>query len=275
MTTTGSRPRSLARSALNSACVALALAGCAASTSTLTTGTSGTGTATSYPDPAGAVTGTVRVLAAASLTDPLTALAKEFEAAHPGVQVALSFGSSTTLAQQVAEGADVDLFVSAGTRALDQLPASVKAAPTTTIAKNVLEIATPPGNPSKVNGLAALAAPHLDVVLCAATVPCGSAADAILTKAGINAHIVSREVDVKATLAKITLGEADAALVYHSDVVSAGPRVTGVEIPPEQNTTLDYPLVTVGSSGAAKEFAAFVRGPSGAKTLAAAGFLAP
>ena len=225
--------------------------------------------------PSSTLSGTVTVLAAASLTESFTALEKSFEAANPGVDVTISFGSSATLAQQIAQGAPADLYASAGTKALDQLPAEAKAKPTTTLAKNVLEIATPPGNPKKVTGLASLADASTNVVLCAETVPCGSAADAVLTKAAVTAHVVSREVDVKATLAKITLGEADAAIGYHSDVVAAGSKVEGVEIPAAQNTTLAYPLVRLTDTAATKAFADLLASAAGLKELEAVGFLAP
>ncbi len=191
-----------------------------------------------------AATSTVTVLAAASLTEPLTALARQYERSHNGVTVALSFGSSTTLAQQVAEGAPADVVAFAGTPALDLLPKDIfDNGGRATIARNTMEIATPADNPGRVRGLADLSIPSLDVVLCASTVPCGKAADTVLSRVGITPHVVSREVDVKATLAKVRLGEADAALVYHSDVVSAGDSVRGVPIAEAQNTTLDYPMV--------------------------------
>ncbi len=231
--------------------------------------------ASTRTSPTASLSGTVTVLAAASLTTPFTALAAEFEKEHPGVDVQFSFGSSTTLAQQIAQGAPADLFASAGTKALDQLPAGVATATTVTLARNVLEIATPAGNAKAVTGLASLANPDLAVVLCAATVPCGSAADAILATAGVSAHVVSREVDVKATLAKVTLGEADAAVVYHSDVVGAGSKVTGVEIPASANTTLAYPMVTLSSDPATTAFAAYLSGPDGVRALTESGFLAP
>ena len=219
---------------------------------------------------------TVTVLAAASLTEPLTRLAQEYEGTHDGVKVALSFGSSTTLAQQVAEGAPADVVAFAGTPALDLLPKeAIDQGGKATIARNTMEIATPLDNPGGVRGLADLANPSLDVVLCASTVPCGKAADTVLSRAGITAHVVSREVDVKATLAKVQLGEADAALVYHSDVVSAGGRVQGVVIPKVQNTTLDYPLVWLNTKADTTGFAELVRGAEGRAALVRAGFMAP
>jgi molybdate transport system substrate-binding protein len=217
---------------------------------------------------------TVTVLAAASLTTPFTELAEQYMADHPGTEVRLSFGSSTTLAQQVAQGAPADLLATAGTAPLAQL-GDVAPVERTTIARNTLEIATPPGNPAGVEGLADLASPDVDVVLCASTVPCGKAADEVLARAGVEAHVVSREVDVTATLAKVRLGEADAAVVYHSDVVSAAGAVEGVEVPPADNTTLPYPLVRLVGSPVAEDFAAYVAGPEGTAALTASGFLAP
>lgn len=245
----------------------LLLAGCAGGGGP---GTTGAAPAAAAPDEPGVVT----VLAAASLGSPLTALAEAYEAEHPGTTVRLSLGSSTTLARQVAQGADADLLATAGTAALDQLGDAVPTE-TTTIARNTLEIATPPDDPAGVGSLADLAREDVQVVLCATSVPCGRAADEVLARAGITAHVVSRELDVSATLAKVTLGEADAAVVYHSDVVSARGAVRGVQIPAAQNVTLAYPLARFGDDAAAEEFAAYVSGPQGRATLAAAGFLAP
>lgn len=220
--------------------------------------------------------GTVTVLAAASLTEPLTALAARYEQDHPGVGVRLSFGSSTTLARQIAEGAPVDVFASAGTAALDLLPADADAdGGRATIARNTVEIATPPDDPGNVTGLADLADPDVAVVLCASTVPCGRAADEVLANAGVTAHVVSREVDVKATLTKVTLGEADAAMVYHSDVVTAGDAVRGVAVPAADNVTLTYPLVWFDARPDVVGFAEYVAGPEGTAALERAGFLAP
>ncbi len=258
------------RDAAPLALAALLLAGCGGSADTAGR-TSGS--------PAGSATaseggGEVTVLAAASLTKPFTALAEAYEAAHPGATVRLSFGSSTTLAQQVAQGADADLLATAGTAALEQL-GDVEPTDTTTIARNTLEIATPTDNPAGVAGLADLARDDVDVVLCAASVPCGKAADEVLDRAGVTPHVVSREVDVASTLAKVTLGEADAAVVYHSDVVSSRGRVHGVEVPAEQNATLTYPLARFGDEPAAEAFAAYLAGTEGLAALASAGFLAP
>ncbi|GGL33846.1 molybdate ABC transporter substrate-binding protein [Phycicoccus endophyticus] len=260
-------PRRWSMRTLLPALAVVALAACSPATSE-DTGASGTGSAGSG--------GTVTVLAAASLTEPLTALAEAYEQDHDGVRVALSFGSSTTLAQQIAEGAPVDVYASAGESALDLLPAdAAQDGGRATIARNTVEIATPPDNPGGVAGLQDLADRDLDVVLCAETVPCGKAADEVLERAGISPHVVSREVDVKATLTKVTLGEADAAMVYHSDVVSAGSDVTGVEIPDADNVTLTYPLLWFSTDPDVVGFAQYVTGDAGRAALEKAGFLAP
>lgn len=219
---------------------------------------------------------TVTVLAAASLTEPLTVLAQEYEREHKNVDIALSFGSSTTLAQQVAEGAPADVVAFAGTNALKALPKDVEGqGGSATIARNSMEIATPPGNPGGVRSLADLADPGLDVVLCAAPVPCGAAADEVLARAGVSPHVVSREVDVKATLAKVRLGEADAAIVYHSDVASAGDAVLGIAIPAAQNTTLAYPMLWLNRRVHTLGFTRLVTGSAGREALTDAGFHAP
>lgn len=255
--------------------VALALGACSAATTQDTAPRSEAGSPTTSASASGA-TGTVTVLAAASLTKPLTELAEQYEKANPGVDVQLGFGSSTTLAQQIAEGAPADLYASAGEAALAQLPDNVASdGGRATIARNVLEIATPPDDTAAVTSLQDLGNEDLQVVLCAETVPCGKAADEVLAKAGITPNVVSREVDVTATLAKVTLGEADAAIVYHSDVVGAGDEVRGVEIPAADNVTLPYPLLWFSSEPDVLGFARLVSGPEGLAVLEKAGFLAP
>ena len=251
-----------------------ALTGCGSGStdSATSASTAMTPSASSTPSPSSTLSGTVTVLAAASLTESFTALEKSFEAANPGVDVTISFGSSATLAQQIAQGAPADLYASAGTKALDQLPAEAKAKPTTTLAKNVLEIATPPGNPKKVTGLASLADASTNVVLCAETVPCGSAADAVLTKAAVTAHVVSREVDAKATLAKLRLGEADAGLIYHSDVVSTKGAVTGIPLPSPYAVTVTYALVQLTDNPGVADLAQALTDATAKATYRAAGF---
>jgi molybdate transport system substrate-binding protein len=140
------------------------------------------------------------------------------------------------------------------------------------MAANTLEIATAPGN---VNALADLSRPTLKVLLCATTVPCGKAAVKTLTAAGVAAHVVSYETDVKAALAKVQLGEADAAIVYHSDGVSAGERAHGVQIPASVNQRLDYPTDRLTSDPTTAELMTCVLSDHGRKRLRDNGFLTP
>jgi molybdate transport system substrate-binding protein len=219
---------------------------------------------------------TVTVLAAASLTDAFTGLADAYERDHPGVSVDVSFGSSATLAQQVRSGAEVDVFASAGESALARLPGSLTAPERVVrIATTTLGIAVPQGNPAEVTGLGDLSRDDLDVVLCAETAPCGEAADAMLARAGVVPHVVSRELDARATLAKVALGEADAAVVYRADIVATADRVDGVAIPADDNVTTGYPLVRVSDDEHTRGFVDLVTSDAGRQALAEAGFGAP
>ena len=216
---------------------------------------------------------TVTVLAAASLTEAFTELATAYEDENPGVTVEVSFGSSTTLAQQIAEGAPADVYASAGTGALAQLPEGYAAdGGEEVLARNVLEIAVQQGDPHGITGLADFARDDLDTVLCAETVPCGRAADDAFAAAGITPTPASRELDVKATLAKVKLGEADAALVYRSDIVAADDAVEGVVIPDEENVTLDYPIVWFDEDEHTVGFVELLLGDRGQQVLTDLGF---
>ncbi|MBK8755746.1 MAG: molybdate ABC transporter substrate-binding protein [Actinomycetales bacterium] len=173
-----------------------ALAGCSSSTA-ISTDTS----PTTSPTSSAAGRRTVTVLAASSLTEPFAALATAYEQAHPDVTVRVSYGSSTTLAQQVTQGAPADIVALAGGEAVAQVSAAATAThPPIPFAENALVLGTPAANPARVGVLADLARPDVAVVLCVATAPCGRAADTALAGAGVTAHVVSREVDAKATL---------------------------------------------------------------------------
>ena len=223
---------------------------------------------------ASSLQGTVTVLAAASLTESFDELKKAFEAAHPGVTVETSYGSSATLVQQVDNGAPASVLALAGTAAAEPLDRSM-VKDSKTFATNVLEIAVPPSNPGQVESIGDLAKPDVKVVLCADTVPCGKAAQATFTKARIVPNVVSKEVDVKAALAKVKLAEADAAVVYQSDVVAAKGAVTGVTIEPRYNTTLHYPVITLVDDAATRAFVAYLLSDTGLATVQSFGFGAP
>ena len=217
---------------------------------------------------------TVTVLAAASLTESFNRLTADFQATHPGITVAASYGSSATLVQQVNQGAPAQVIALAGEAAAEPLDTSL-VKKSSIFASNVLEIAVPPDNPGSVHDINDLGRPGLKVVLCAETVPCGKAANATFTKARVVPSVVSREVDVKATLAKVKLGEADAAVVYHSDVVAADGAVKGVPIRDPFNTSLRYPIITLADDAATAEFVTHVLSTEGRATLQSFGFGAP
>lgn len=229
------------------------------------------------PAPSGAgdtPSGTVTVLAAASLTESFDSIARAFEAAHPGVAVEVSFGSSATLVQQVNHGAPADVIALAGESAAESLDASL-VRDRKVFATNVLEIAVPPSNPAAITSIDDLGRAGLKVVLCAPTVPCGMAADATFAKARIVPSVVSREIDVKATLAKVRLGEADAAVVYHSDVVAAKGAVRGISVPLPVNTTLRYPVIRLDDEPATRAFVELLLGDESRTTLTSLGFGVP
>ncbi|MFI0406908.1 molybdate ABC transporter substrate-binding protein [Actinomadura sp. 3N508] len=228
---------------------------------------------------AGAGGGTLTVFAAASLTEAFTSLGATFEGSHPGVQVRFNFGASSTLARQITQGAPADVFAAASPATMRTVTDAGDAAGSPQLlARNRLVIAIPKDNPGKVAKVADLSRPGLKVVLCAAQVPCGAAAAKALGAAGTEVEPVSREKDVKAVLTKVGLGEADAGLVYRTDVQAAGDRVTGIEFPEAAQAVNDYPLVEVADApqGAlAREFIRLVLGPQGRSVLTRAGFEAP
>ena len=247
---------------------ALLLSACGSTTPASDAQPRGTGASSS------SLQGTVTVLAAASLTESFDALKKDFEAAHPGVTVDTSYGSSATLVQQVNNGAPASVIALAGTGAAEPLDKSM-VKDSKTFASNKLEIAVPPSNPAGVTSIDDLAKPTVKVVLCADTVPCGKAAQATFKKAHVVPNVVSKEIDVKATLAKVKLAEADAAVVYHSDVVASKDTVKGVEIAPQDNTSLTYPVVTLADDAATQAFVAYLLSAKGLATVQSFGFGAP
>ena len=219
-------------------------------------------------------THTVTVLAAASLTESFDQLKTDFENSHPGIRVEVSYGSSATLVQQVNQGAPAQVIALAGEAAAESLDQNL-VTKSSVFATNVLEIAVPPDNPGTIDDINDLGRAGLKIVLCAETVPCGRAADATFKKARVVPSVVSREVDVKATLAKVKLGEADAAVVYRSDVVAADGAVTGVPIRDSFNTSLRYPIITLADDTATAEFVMYVLSAEGLATVQSFGFGAP
>lgn len=249
-----------------------------------------TGTTTTPAAPAGsgpsspALTGEITVLAAASLTESFTTIGTAFTATHPGTKVTFSFGSSATLATQVTSGAPADVFAAANETTMDTVEQAGLAVGRTDFVSNQLEIAVPAGNPGKITGLADFADADKKVVLCARQVPCGSAAVKVFEAAGITPEPDSYEADVKAALSKVTpLGssgqaEADAALVYRTDVKAGGTKIEGIEFPEAGQAINVYPIAGLKDSAnpaLASAFVAYVLSPDGQKVLTAAGFGSP
>jgi molybdate transport system substrate-binding protein len=219
---------------------------------------------------------TLFVFAAASLTETFSSLGKTFESSHPGVKVKFNFGGSSALAQQITQGAPADVFAAASPATMKTVTDAKDAAGApTTFVRNRLEIAVPPGNPGKVKTLKDLTNPKLKVVECAPQVPCGAAALKALAAARLKVKPVSQEQDVKAALTKVQLNEADAALVYRTDVKSAGGKVTGIDFPEAAQAINDYPIATLAHApqpALAKEFVQLVLSGQGKSVLEQAGF---
>jgi molybdate transport system substrate-binding protein len=221
----------------------------------------------------------VTVFAAASLTETFTQLADQFEAAHPGAAVKLNFAASSALAQQITAGAPADVFASASNATMKQVTdAKLTAAPPVVFVRNSMEIAVPPNNPAHIASLADLAKPGVKVALCEEQVPCGATALAALRKANVTVKPATLGQDVKSVLSLVQLGEVDAALVYKTDVTSAGDKVLGVEIPDAQNASTDYPIATLTGGdhqATGKAFTDFVLSSTGSDVLAKVGFGKP
>ncbi|KAB2342664.1 molybdate ABC transporter substrate-binding protein [Actinomadura rudentiformis] len=213
---------------------------------------------------------TLTVFAAASLTESFTSLGTTFEASHRGVKVRFNFGGSSGLAQQIGQGAPADVFASASPAPMKQVSDESRV-----FARNRLVIAVPKDDPGKVTKLADLAGPRLKIVVCAEQVPCGAAATKAFAAAGVRVKPASQEQDVRAVLTKVSLGEADAGLVYRTDAKAAAAKVRGIEFPESAKAINDYPIVALPKapqSALAKEFVQLVLSAQGQAVLAQAGF---
>ena len=222
------------------------------------------------------VSGSVTVFAAASLTESFTDLQTSLRAVQPGLSLTYSFGGSGTLVTQIQQGAPADVIATADTATMQKLTDGGLVEAPTTFARNKLEILVAPGNPKAVNGLSDLGRSDLKVVLGDDTVPAGKYAAQALRVAGVATHPVSKEVDVKAAVAKVTSGEADATIVYVTDVNAAGAKGQGIDIPDAQNVTAEYPIAVVKGTknhGAAAAFVDAVRGGAGQDALRRRGFV--
>jgi molybdate transport system substrate-binding protein len=245
------------------------------------------------PTTATGATGTLTIFAAASLTEAFGEIGTDFEAAHPGTKLTFNFAGSQQLAQQITQGAPVDVFASAHASQMNVVidGGQVASGTQTIFVRNRLVIIYPIDNPAQITTIMDLAKPGLKLDLAAKEAPVGQYSLDFLDKASQNAaygpafkdavinNIVSYEENVRAVLAKVTLGEIDAGIVYTSDVSQdVAHQVVRLDIPDELNTIAQYPIAPIKNSAnatLAKQFIAYVRGEEGQAVLSKYGFLAP
>lgn len=265
--------RPLNRSArLGAVLVTLILAGCSSGTTSSATGPR------TAPTPTEPVTGPVTVFAAASLSGAFDAAKQPFSLTRPGVSVTYDFAGSNALVAQIEQGAAADVFASADAANMQKLAADGLVETPVTFARNKLEIAVAPGNPANVTGLADLTRPGLRVVLEAAGVPAGDYTRQVLAARSLSVTPRSLETDVKSALAKVTSGEADATVVYVTDVRAAGSKVSGVNLPDAEQPAIVYPIAVLKATkhrAAAHAFVDSAVSGEVQKMLEAAGFLPP
>jgi molybdate transport system substrate-binding protein len=234
------------------ASVAVSLAACSSSPTT-------TAAAGASPSPAAKPSGTVVVFAATSLTAAFDKIASQFEAANPGVHVKFNYNGSSSLATQITSGAPADVFASAApgnmTTVTDK---SLTTGAPKDFASNEAEILVAKGNPGHIKTVKDLANPALKVVLCAPQVPCGVVAAQVFKNAGVTVKPVSEEQNVGGVVTKVTLGEADAGIVYVTDAMANESKATGVPIPASENATTQYPIAEIKDAPNAKGAAAFI-----------------
>lgn len=220
----------------------------------------------------------VTVFAASSLNASFDRIASAFEAEHPDIDVVITSAGSNTLSSQIAEGAPADVFASADAATMKTLVDGGLVSEPTVFAHNRLEIAVEAGNPYDIDGVYSLGRSGARIALCAPEVPCGAYTSEVLEASGVELRPVTLETNVTAVVTKIRLGEVDAGLVYHTDVVAAD-GVDGVDINTDDNVTTDLLIATVANDGTSSDGAAafvdFVLGEQGQRILGEAGFDSP
>ena len=202
--------------------------------------------------------GTLVVSAAASLSDVFPKIAEAFTRRYPGTTVTLNFGGSATLVTQVLSGAPVDVLATASEASMWKAINAGAVNRPFIFAKNSMAIAMPPDNPARISSLADLSRPGVLVGLCDIAVPCGTAAADLLNRNKVTVTPVTRELDVRALLAKVVSGDLDAGIVYVTDVRAVGNKVSAITIPAAANVTTTYPIAAVSRSPNLQLAAAFV-----------------
>ncbi len=232
-----------------------------------------TGCAAPAPPSSDRLGGALTVYAAASLKSSFDEIDEAFTAKYPGVTISTVYDGSSTLATQIAEGSPADVFASADEATMAKV--SEFSLDPAVFASNTLVIAVPAGNPKRIETLADVA--DVVTVLCAPEVPCGAASARLLNAAGVTVDAASLEQNVTAVLTKVAAVEADAGLVYATDVVG---RSDVASIVPEgaDDVVNRYPIAALKDAAnpdAAAVFVAFVRSDAGRKILVDHGFGAP
>jgi molybdate transport system substrate-binding protein len=230
-------------------------------------------------------TAEIIVFAASSLTDAFTEIATAYENEQPDTKIIFNFAGSSQLAAQLREGAPADLFASANVEQMQTIVVNGRIAANTVqpFATNQLTIITPADNPAQIDSLADLTQPDLLLILAAPGVPVRTYTDQIVSLQSANfqtnfyANLISEEENVRQVAAKIGLGEADAGIVYRTDVTpDLATQLQQIPIPAEQNVVAIYPLaplVDAPNSDGAAQFVAFVLSAQGQAILAKWGFL--
>ena len=225
------------------------------------------------------IEGDIVVFAASSLTEAFAELSDAFTDKYPDASLVFNFAGSSDLVGQINEGAPADVFVSADDTNMTKLTdGGMNATDPVVIARNTFAIIVEDGNPLGINDLSDLAADDLVVVLCAVEVPCGKGAAAVLDNAGVTVTPKSFEDKVKSVVTKVSEGEADAGIVFVTDVQAAGDTADGVEIPADVNVLSSYPIAVTSEATnptGAQAFIDFVLSTQGRSILAKYGFLAP
>jgi len=260
------RMRRLAATLAAASAVALTLAGCS--------GTAGADSTDSAEKSEPLV-----IFAAASLQGSFDELAEAFEKKHPDDPVdPIVYDGSQALATQIIDGASVDVIAFANEPSFEPVADADAAGDPTIFATNTLQIAVAPGNPKGIDDLADLANEDLSVVLCAPEVPCGTASQTLLDDAGVEVTPVSEETNVTSVVTRVKNGEADAGLVYATDVAAASDGLEGVK-PSNADVAVNRYPIAVGADAAspksAQAFVDFVLSDEGQKILETYGFGAP
>ncbi len=261
-------------------CVGLALTGVVAAALA-----SGCGSSGESPPPTAGLSGTAEaggkivVFAAASLKKSFTDIGEQFKTDNPGASVEFSFAGSSDLVTQLTQGAAADVFASADTNNMDKAAqAGLLAGAPVNFASNTLTIAVAPGNPKNITSFQDLTRPGLNVVACAPPVPCGSATQKVEQATGVQLTPVSEETSVTDVLNKVTTGQADAGIVYVTDALGAGDKVTAVPFAEAADAVNTYPIAVLKGAenpDLARKFVDLVTGETGQKILNQAGFAKP